>query len=386
MAKEARIVWLDVMKALLIILMVMGHTGSPFLIYIYLFHMSAFFVLSGYTFRGERYSTGTFIKKKALTILLPAYAVNFIYHMIYWIFQKAGIYERIQAGDPIRLRDRVLGLFLRYDTTDLGGATWFLLVLFEVEVLFRLYAELAKRWNCQSVLWVLAVLSGAVSYGLKLHNTTTLPYSLDLALMGCLYFGIGVFLARTNVRHYLYQYRKLGIPVCLVLTWYFGHIYFRGRLPMNWPSRNFKNVFLQLTAAFGPAYLTGLCAMALTETRICKVLTWIGRHTYCIVVSHFAALRLIYVFGVLAGKFPEEQLQQLTPMGELTAHGGWIFFVFGAMELSCLLAWAAEHWCVANFVWNAKLPEKTGMFSSKESKIEDKKYSDFPVEKIQESK
>ena len=127
MAKEKRIAWLDVMKALLIILMVMGHTGSPFLIYIYLFHMSAFFVISGYTFRGEKYSVGTFIKKKALSIFLPSYAVNLVYHILYWLFQKAGIYERVQTGDPIRLRDRVSGLFLRYDTTDLGGATWFCL-------------------------------------------------------------------------------------------------------------------------------------------------------------------------------------------------------------------------------------------------------------------
>lgn len=89
MAKEEkRIAWIDVMKALLIILMVMGHTGSPFLIYIYLFHMSAFFVISGYTFRGEKYSVGAYIRKKFLTILLPAYAVNLVYTVFYWLMQR----------------------------------------------------------------------------------------------------------------------------------------------------------------------------------------------------------------------------------------------------------------------------------------------------------
>ena len=168
MAKEEkRIAWIDVMKALLIILMVMGHTGSPFLIYIYLFHMSAFFVISGYTFRGEKYSVGAYIRKKFLTILLPAYAVNLVYTVFYWLMQQAGVYALVQTTDPISLKDQVLGLFLRYQTTDLGGATWFLLVLFEVEVLIRLYAWLAEKLGTQTVLWVLAAASGAASYALK---------------------------------------------------------------------------------------------------------------------------------------------------------------------------------------------------------------------------
>ena len=146
----------------------------------------------------------------------------------------------MQTTDPISLKDRVLGLFLRYQTTDLGGATWFLLVLFEVEVLFRLFACLAEKLGTQTVFWVLAAASGAASYALKLHNTTTLPYMLDLALMGCLYFGIGVFLARTNVRQLLFRGCSVLIPVCVILTYYFGHIYFRGRLPMNWPSPEFQ--------------------------------------------------------------------------------------------------------------------------------------------------
>ena len=45
-----RIKFLDVSKGLLIILMVIGHSGSPVTSYIYLFHMSAFVFISGYTF------------------------------------------------------------------------------------------------------------------------------------------------------------------------------------------------------------------------------------------------------------------------------------------------------------------------------------------------
>ena len=127
---------------------------------------------------------------------------------------------------------------------------------------------------------------------------------------------------------------------------------------MNWPSRNFKNVFLQLTAAFGPAYLTGLISVGLAKTRLCNALSWLGRRTYCVVVFHFAALRLVYVAGVVLGRFPLEQLAQLTPMGELTAHGGWIFFAASAVLLSSLMSWLSGHCRVTDFIWNGKISRK----------------------------
>lgn len=46
---------IDYMKAIGIILMVMGHSGSPITLWIYLFHMSLFFIISGYCIK-EYYS------------------------------------------------------------------------------------------------------------------------------------------------------------------------------------------------------------------------------------------------------------------------------------------------------------------------------------------
>lgn len=43
-----RIAWCDWMKAMLILLVVLGHSGSVFTYVLYLFHIPAFFFISGY--------------------------------------------------------------------------------------------------------------------------------------------------------------------------------------------------------------------------------------------------------------------------------------------------------------------------------------------------
>ena len=45
----SRIAWIDIFKAICIILVVIGHSTGKFNHYIYQFHMAAFFFISGYT-------------------------------------------------------------------------------------------------------------------------------------------------------------------------------------------------------------------------------------------------------------------------------------------------------------------------------------------------
>lgn len=53
-----RIVWVDVCKGIGIILVVLGHTGSPFVRLIYSFHMLLFFIISGFLVSDKTYCCG----------------------------------------------------------------------------------------------------------------------------------------------------------------------------------------------------------------------------------------------------------------------------------------------------------------------------------------
>lgn len=65
-----RVVWLDCLRAILIILMVFGHAGSEYNTFIYLAHIPGFFVVSGYTSHlKSEICDYLYIKKRIVTVL-----------------------------------------------------------------------------------------------------------------------------------------------------------------------------------------------------------------------------------------------------------------------------------------------------------------------------
>ena len=53
---KKRVDWVDIFKGIVIILMVIGHSTSPWVGWIYLFHMPAFIFSSGYTVNIKKYN------------------------------------------------------------------------------------------------------------------------------------------------------------------------------------------------------------------------------------------------------------------------------------------------------------------------------------------
>ncbi len=66
---EKRIEWIDVLKGIGIILVILGHTHVLFRTYIFSFHMPLFFFISGYLFTIDRYKNfAEFACKKVKSI------------------------------------------------------------------------------------------------------------------------------------------------------------------------------------------------------------------------------------------------------------------------------------------------------------------------------
>lgn len=353
--REGRIDWVDVMKGLLIISMVIGHTGGPFGTAIYLFHMPAFFVLSGLTYHGSKYQLTCYVVRQVQRILLPTLFINILYIFFYVLIQELGYYEIFQSGDPVSLADRLRMLFRWFATPDFGGATWFLFVLFESTIICRIVNEIAIRIKIAHLTWVGMLALGGVGWCLVAVKQV-LPYTLDLALLACFFFGMGMAISQYDL--FTKIDRRVMLPLCLVSCLFFSSFYFYGRLPMNWPTREFANPVIQIISCFSAVYVCQQCSAALDGTKTSRYLRWLGQHTYCILVTHFVFFRLLFGIRILVGKLPLSYLKNLVPTGELTAHGGWIILATLVVALSSALAWAAAKNPLTNYVVNAKLPER----------------------------
>lgn len=86
----------SIVKAIGIILMVLGHSGCPDFLYnfIYQFHMPLFFFISGYCFK-EKYinDLSVFIKRRIKGLYLPYVKYSLLFLLLHNIFFRINIYN-----------------------------------------------------------------------------------------------------------------------------------------------------------------------------------------------------------------------------------------------------------------------------------------------------
>lgn len=310
-----RINKIDLLRAIGIILMILGHVFyffGKFDRYIHTFHMPLFFVISGYLYK-SRPESGlcNLILKKAKRLLIP-YASFAVINYIFWFFlEKDGgsWYEPL-----IRL--------MTYNTSGLPicGALWFLTTLFWTEVFYLLFDRWLKNEKVRTaVLLMIAVAASCV------QNDTTyrLPLTIDTALVCLGFYEIGRLCKRYGEGVYgklarLGTIKTIGIGIMLAIVnaalafvnpyvniksgWY-------GYIPLFW-----INALLGVSACY---MLVMLLDCRLKDTNIVKkYLIFVGKGS--IIFFGFNQLAIL-----CAGRLLEAVLPNLNPW----ITGAVVFFI-----------------------------------------------------------
>lgn len=103
---QKRILYIDALKAVLMFLVVWGHTiqytntneglNNPIAAFIYSFHMPMFMMLSGMFFKRQlQLQFSTLLRKNFLRLILPALVITFLLFLIIFVNKPRGIYESI---------------------------------------------------------------------------------------------------------------------------------------------------------------------------------------------------------------------------------------------------------------------------------------------------
>jgi fucose 4-O-acetylase-like acetyltransferase len=177
-----RIEYIDTVRGIGILLMVMGHIGFGGLFdkYIHAFHMPMFFVISGFLYRESDRSTGSIIARRAKALLIP-YLVYGALNYIVWLALNRG------GGVPLLTPLRSLFFTNTDNYMPIAGALWFLTCLFITESAF-----LALRRALRSTGVLAAVIGSIGILGLFIKEVLgfRLPYGLDTAMTAlALYFA-----------------------------------------------------------------------------------------------------------------------------------------------------------------------------------------------------
>ena len=339
--KNQRIGWVDVFRGIMIILMVVGHTWSPFNKQIYLFHIPAFFFISGYTANSDQ-SWRITLRKSFLNRLLPFFVWNLLLIVICCVVERLSN-EAItftHSKDPLVL---LSNLFLYGYTTDMGGATWFLLSLFWCGLLAKACFSVGKKWGfiCEALATIL--IAGG---GYALSTTSFIkPYCIDLGMIAIMFYQIGNWSKR---REWKGKIDRTSFGLVCAIVFLFHAVWWQ--YEQNWPTRAFGHLPVMIVGSLAAIYLCCLLSQVIEDSILGLFLRHIGKRTYAIMCGHFIVFRLTSIFlGWM--KLIEKQETSAFP----TPDAYWYINTVMALLVCFVVSKISEHWKFTNYLINARM-------------------------------
>lgn len=192
-----RIEWIDAAKGIGIFFVVWAHTTAILpqaKVFLYMFHMPLFFILSGFCYKHHRVTFLDFIKSQAKSIVVPYFFWGIMTYIV-WVVILRNYGEDASFGvAPLK---PLFGMFYGVGNDmwlQHNIPLWFLPCLFFTKIVFNLIMRL-KKSKAQIVACCAFPVVGVLAKNILLFR---LPWSLDVAFVAVTFFGFGYLLKTTN--------------------------------------------------------------------------------------------------------------------------------------------------------------------------------------------
>ena len=288
--KDNRIHYIDILKGIGIIFVILGHLQSyipkSLLIYIYSFHMPLFFWISGFLYK-EKYetmSTKSYLIKKSKELLYPYFTLCLI-NFIWYVLKEHSIKIVIKCFLSFLYSNLIF-------EENFIGPVWFLLCLFIVEIVFFMFKK-NKNVNI-NISTLICFFIGILD--IKFLNIR-LPFWIDIAFWGIIFYIAGYIYKRKyntvkiNVKKnigYIFFYIVCNIIGIILNYKYNDNSKFMGRIDMLYLNLGNPLLFI-ITAIFG--ILTWVEIAKLIKEN--NILELFGKNTLCIMGIHILYIQIM---------------------------------------------------------------------------------------------
>lgn len=295
MDKKERILWLDVLKALGIIFVVIGHIylNDTVLNWIYSFHMPLFFFAGGWVYRKKGIKAD--LTGRAKKIIIPYFSFGFII-LIYWYF-----IERAYRDISQTFGEAALGLLSgEYELLDFHSHLWFLPCFFVLTVFYNILVNIGGVKTAYIASAVMAVIHIFVPL-------PDLPWGIDRVFRYMVYYAVGHLLSEIKADEFIAR-RHIAVKLTGAVILICG---------------NFALAYYDITggaAWFVTAFvgIAGLSVISILLERI-KTLQYIGRISLVILCIHGPIYRVLCkLASIMLNISTEEVRASFIPMLSVT--------------------------------------------------------------------
>lgn len=304
--KSNRLDWIDILKGIGIILVVIGHSKSPIIItkIIFAFHMPLFFFISGYLFNYTN-SFESYLDKKANRLIIP-YFITYI--MAFIITYFASHSQDLSAGV-------ILNMFWGegYPHQSIDPPLWFLTTLFCGNILFYVVLKFSSIGPAMAnptihmgafdinridifVFIYSCILAGL---GYLISKYIILPWGLDAALVSLVFFCAGYFAKKYFLLDKLNENYNIILPLSLVSLFLSVFI----NAPLEWGvdmnMRAYGNLFLFFLGAFSGIMISIFLANSImTFSSIKNAFIFFGINSIVILGFHLLNAQFLTLLNV----------------------------------------------------------------------------------------
>ena len=265
-SRVERLSWLDILKGIGIILVVIGHIYSNRTVsnWLYSFHMPLFFLAAGWVYKEKTVITD--IKRRIQTIVVPYFSFGLLV-LLYW-----QVIERRFRDSDMSFMDSLLGLFTGcYDNLDFNVHLWFLPCFFVTVVLFNILVNLGDR----KIAYVISALMSLIYVVLPMPE---LPWGFNRVFKYIGFYAVGVFLVRRETRIVDRKVRTGIVAVVLIILNFFLSLH-----------NLTTGIMWFVTALIGVAALI-LISQLINEN---KILQYFGRISLIVLCIHGPIYRIV---------------------------------------------------------------------------------------------
>lgn len=282
--QKSRISFIDIVRGILIILVIVGHTNFRYSEYIYWFHMPAFFILSGSLYKPRAWREICDYLKKTFNTLFVPYLYNFALITIVGI-----IIGLLKLSDL-----RSLLIDLAYGGTYLiyiYGVFWFVSTFAISRVIFAVTeATLPKylKWPLYIAMYYLA---HRLAHLLPAPGTAVFDpwWSPRYYLLGVPYLAIG-YLLKEKITNFRLSPPALTVAACL----YLGLVYLKITqvfyYHFDWKYGIHNSLILDILVPCLGLYLVLSLGRLITKSKPGIWLAWVGERAMYIMYWHLLIL------------------------------------------------------------------------------------------------
>lgn len=283
---KRREVWVDILKGVMIIAVVIGHSNFEYTQYIYWFHMPIFFILSGFIFNPSktnnmwRFSMQTVIK----------YMIPFI---IWWIITSI----LLGSFSLHRLLYAVWGGRL------LGGVYWYINCLVLTVILFAWLLKI-KQKKCQFLIMMLIYCAAIMESNLiNSYRTVSglpvalcFPWNIDVVLLSIVYYAMGFYWNQLSDYIYRKNWHRIVFIVSIIVPLIYIVFNISGRYSffIDMKNSDYKSFFLTILIPFCFFWLFSRLSKYLEKIVILRnFLAYIGTISIIIMYTHITVREII---------------------------------------------------------------------------------------------